>query len=124
MESLTYKEARSFNRKISNDYITGKVEFDEYIEKFISIRDHVRYELTTDAHLPVRLKALFHVYNSNGLAALLSDDVKYGYENSTAKYHYNKLINLMSLSRPKKWDINWHIRELQNEINEMQKEVA
>lgn len=124
MESLTYKEARSFNRKLRKDYFADKVEHDEYREKFINIADHVRYELTTDAHLPVRLKALFHVSNSNGLAALLSDDSKYGYVNSTAKYHYNALIKLMGLSRPKKWDVNWHIRQLQNVINEMQKEVA
>ena len=123
MKSLTCKEARTHNRKLRNAWLADKIKTEEYRDKHISMSKHVRHELTTDADLPVNLKAYFHVSNSNGLGALLSDDEKFGYKNSLAKYHYKTLQKLMLLKRPGKWNVNWHIKELEKAINKKQ-EVA
>ncbi len=117
MKSLTYKEARTHNRKLRNAWLADKIETDEYHAKQIDMSKFIRYELTTDAHLPVAAKAYFHVANPNGLGALLSDDEKFGYENFNARYHYKELRRLMLLKRPGVWNVNFHISELKKEIN-------
>ena len=121
--TMTYKEARSFNRKLRNSWLADNIETEEYHAKEIDMSKFIRYELTTDAHLPVAAKAYFHVANPNGLGALLSDDEKFGYDNFYARYHYKELQRLMLLKRPGVWNVNYHIRELEKAINKKQ-EVA
>tara|TARA_R100000995_G_scaffold36763_1_gene16795 strand:+ start:177 stop:548 length:372 start_codon:yes stop_codon:yes gene_type:complete len=123
MGNITYKEARSFNRRLRNSWLADEIETEEYRAKEIDIGELVSYELETDANLPLSLKALFHTTNPNGLCALLDDDVKYGYKNAYAKYHYTELRRLMLLKRPGTWKVNYHLSELRSELKKI-KEVA
>lgn len=120
--TMTYKEARSFNRKLKNSWLAGKMETEEYRAKRIDMDKFLRCELTTDAHLPAAYKAHFHVANPNGLGALLSTDEKYEIP-SWIRYHHKELVRLMLLKRPGVRKVNYHIRELEKQINKKQ-EVA
>ena len=123
MTTLTYKEAKSFNRKLRNAWLADIIETDEYRTKQIDIADLIRDKLETDEDLPANFRAYFHVANANGLGSLLSDDEKFGYENLNAQYHYEQLKRLMLLKRPRAWTVNFHIRELQKEIDKKQEQA-
>ena len=123
MENFNYKQAKSFNRKLRKSWIEDKIETEEYRAKEINIANLVSDVLETDENLPVRLKALFHLRNPNGVAAFLSDEDKYGYAPTYEGYHYRQLIRLFGLRKPSKTNVDWNITELQKIIKEKQ-EVA
>lgn len=100
MTTLTYKEAKSFNRKLKNRFYKDELTWEEFRDAEINMADLIKDHLKTDAGLPANLKAYFHVRNPNGLGALLSDDEKFGYANFNARYHYKELQRLMLLKRP------------------------
>jgi len=124
MKTMTYKEAKSYNRKLRNAWLADKIESEEYYAKKIDIIIFLRDELETDENLPARYKACFHVRNSNGLGSLMSIDEKYGFANLFAQYHYEELERLMRLQKPSAWKVNFHIRELEKAINDRQEQAS
>ena len=123
MKTITYKEARSFNRKLRNSWLADKIETEEYHAKKINIHRLVSDVLETDENLPVTLKAFFHLRNLNGVSASLTDEAKYGYELSYEGYHYRELKRLLSLSKPSKFNVDWNITELQKIVKERQEQA-
>ena len=124
MKSLTYKQAKSYNRKLKNRFYKDEITWEEYREAWIDIILLVRKHLKTDAGLPAKLKAWFHLRNPNGLAAQMSDDMKYGYyKNAYAEYHYDELSRLAGMGRPSAFSVRFHVEELRSELKKI-KEVA
>ena len=97
----------------------------------------VKDDLTTDHDLPAKLKAVFHWGNENGLVKqlpLYEDFEKMahflggGYEiySQHKNYHAKKLMKLALQRQPKRWDVDYHTRELTNDLEgykEWKKEI-
>ena len=125
MGNITYKQAKSHNRKLKNRFYKDELTWEEYREAEISIADLVKDHLKTDANLPAQLKAYFHVRNPNGLGAQMSDHMKYSYYgNAYAKYHYDSLLRLCTRISPSASKVWFHISELRSELKKIKEEVA
>lgn len=123
MSNITYKQAMSHNRKLKNKFYKDELTVEEYIEAKIHITDLVGNDLKTDENLPARFKAYFHVRNPNGLGAQMSDDMKYGFSNVYAKYHYRSLMQMGRKIRPSASEVRWCVEGLKSELKKT-KEVA
>lgn len=136
MKPMTYKKAKSFNRKLSKHFGRGEISCDNYLESKIDIFDLIINVLTTDQDLPVKFKVIFHCLNENGLRQQLpkfDDFVKDGYlfnayllYSRYENFHAKRLVELSGKKKISKWDADYHIKELTNSIakyKEWKKEV-
>ena len=137
MKTMTYKQALSFNRKLRNKYNRNEINFDSFWDNKINLFVLVKDDLTTDQDLPAKLKAVFHWGNENGLVKqlpLYEDFEKNGsffrggyvMYSQHENYHAKKLMKLALQSQPKRWDVDYHTRQLANDLEgykEWKKEV-
>ena len=116
---MTYKEAMSFNRKLTKQIDNNEIEFSDYIEKRICLYSLARRELLTDEGLPAQLKANFHAFNENGIIDQMGD---LRYANYSLRYLALEITELALKNRVSPIDVQACINGIERTLRTTRQE--
>tara|TARA_R100000426_G_scaffold31293_2_gene25726 strand:- start:19 stop:435 length:417 start_codon:yes stop_codon:yes gene_type:complete len=118
---MKLQDVRKHNRKIERAYRNDELSVDEYFDQLLTIYKAV----DTDEGLSAKDKICFHYFNPKGIYHNLPElkdfedgetfysGAYYLYGRTSQNYHVEQLIKLAMQKRPKRWNVDYTVKELE-----------
>lgn len=125
---MKLQDVRKHNRKIERAYRNDELSIDEYFDQLLRVYEAV----DTDEGLSAKDKICFHYLNPKGIYHKLpkleefeDGDTFYSgayfmYGKTSSNYHVEQMKKLAMQRRPKKWDVDYTVKELKHSLVQYQ----
>ena len=120
-KKMSLKEVKKHNRKTEKAYRNGELSVGEYLDQLLTVYEAV----DTDEGLSAKDKICFHYFNPNGLYHKLPEPEEFKdgetfyqgaywlYGRTSQNYHVEQMIKLAMQKRPKRWDVDYTVKEIE-----------